>query len=162
MVMALALSSRRRAHRRFSVKPESLPATWAFSRTDPARRTKTVDFGVSGEGHSIRCQHIGLTVYINLLLKGRSLFWRATGAALHGIGLPAHREAVQTHHGPSRSLGPGSNPQPLYDRRPEGGVVTSTQPPFRNFQLAAGHTRFCLQYRVTTKSRKITRSEREE
>jgi hypothetical protein len=36
------------------------------------------------------------------------------------------REAIQTHHGASRSLGLGSDPQPLCDRQPEGGVVTST------------------------------------
>ena len=40
-----------------------------------------------------------------------------------------------------RDFGPWNYPRPAADRQPEGGVVTSTQSPFRNLQLAAGHAR---------------------
>jgi len=51
---------------------------------------------------------------------------RQNGSALDGLGVYPNREAVQQNHGPPRFMGPGSYPQPLCDRQPKGGVVTST------------------------------------
>ena len=66
---------------------------------------------------------------------------RQDGAALDGVGIHQNRETAQTHHGTSRFVGTGSDPRPLCDRQPKGGVVTSTQPPLRNFHLSTGHAR---------------------
>ncbi len=43
---------------------------------------------------------------------------RQDDSALDGVGVHPDREVFQQDHGPSRSLGPGSNPQFLCDRRP--------------------------------------------
>ena len=64
------------------------------------------------------------------LRTGRTAKWCCAGWRLP----PQDREAIQSHHGPSRSLGFGSHPQPLCDRQPKSGsIVTSTQPPLTTF-----------------------------